>query len=103
MSLVFAESHAEFHYQYFKMVDVLMRHFEQNMRGLNLCAKPYVPLEQINIEHINKNKDEGSAEIEIRKEEKIDAELTKAQKRTTKLNAMIDRHMKEDFLETCPP
>lgn len=35
MSLVFAESHAEFHYQYFKMVDVLMRHFEQNMR-LNL-------------------------------------------------------------------
>lgn len=41
MSLVFAGSHAAFHYQYFKMVDILVHHFEQQSHGLNSHAAPY--------------------------------------------------------------
>ena len=41
MSLVFAGSHVAFHHQYFKIVDMLIHHFEKHMHGLNLRAKPY--------------------------------------------------------------
>ena len=48
MSLVFAGSCAGFHHQYFKMTDMLIHHFKQNMHGLNLCATSYAPRKEVN-------------------------------------------------------
>ena len=43
MSLVFTGEHAAFDRQCFKMVDMLINHFEHTMFGLTPCAVPYVP------------------------------------------------------------
>ena len=47
MSLVFVGSYAAFHYQYFKMVDALIQHFEKNTHGLNPHAMPYAPRKEV--------------------------------------------------------
>ena len=43
MSLVFTGACTAFHHQCFKMVDMLINHFEHTMFGLNPYAAPYVP------------------------------------------------------------
>lgn len=68
MSLVFAGSYAAFHHQYFKMVDMMMHHFEQNMYGLNPHARSYVPAEQEYTEKNNNSRDEDSVENDTREE-----------------------------------
>ena len=71
MSLVFAGSCTAFHHQYFKMVDILMHYFEQNMHSLNPSAKPYAPLEQDSKEYENNHREEESSDIGITKVEKL--------------------------------
>ena len=43
MSLVFTGACTAFHHQCFKMVDMLINHFEHNRCGLNPCAAPCAP------------------------------------------------------------
>ena len=43
MSLVFAGARTAFRYQHFKMVDMLINHFEHNVCGLNPHTAPHVP------------------------------------------------------------
>ena len=47
MSLVFLGSYTAFHHQYFKMVDMLIHHFDMNMKKLNPCTKPYKPKKEV--------------------------------------------------------
>ena len=67
MSLVFAGWHAAFHHQYFKMVDMLMHQFEQQVHGLNLHTTTYVPRnyefrsDSDNVEEDKENKPSNSA------------------------------------------
>ena len=49
MSLVFVGNHTSFHHQHFKMVDILIHHYEQTKSRLNPYATPYVYEEQITI------------------------------------------------------
>ena len=63
MSLVFTGSYTEFHRQYFKMVEIMTHHFEQNMHGLNPHARPYVPTD---------SREEGSVENDAVSEEEND-------------------------------
>ena len=74
MSLVFSGSHTTFHRQCFKMAETMTHHFEQNMCGLNLHARPHVPAEQEDAEKNNDSRDEGSAANDA-SEEKNDIEL----------------------------
>ena len=71
-----------------------MFHFEQNMIRLNPCAKPHVPLKQVNIEYVNNDKDKVSAEIEMMKEAKIVIEPINEQSNNNKIK-YDDRWMQE--------
>ena len=64
MSLVFTGAHVAFHNQHFKMMDVLINNFNNNMHGLNPCTEPYVPRMEV-------NKVEIKEEEEIKKYERI--------------------------------
>ena len=55
MSLVFVGSCTAIHHQCFKMVDMLIHHFEMNMKKLNPCAKPYEPKKEV--EEVNANEE----------------------------------------------
>ena len=56
MSLVFVGQHTNFHHQHFKMVDMLIHHYEQTKWSLNPCATPYIPKEPKETEINNNNK-----------------------------------------------
>ena len=53
MSLVFVGNHTNFHHQHFKMVDILIHHYEQTKWSLNPYATPYVHKEPTEIEMSN--------------------------------------------------
>ena len=55
MSLVFDGTHTEVHHQYFRMVDLLMHHFEQGLRTLNPHAAPHVPNRVEEVKETSKN------------------------------------------------
>ena len=52
---MFAGTHTEVHHQCFRMVDLLMRHFEQGLRTLNPCAEPCVPNRVEEVKETSKN------------------------------------------------
>ena len=67
----------DFSHQHFKMVNVLINHFEQNTPGSNPHASPYVPIEKVDAEHVNESRDEKSVEEDKISEEKSEVELEK--------------------------
>ena len=58
MSLVFVGQYTNFHHQYFKMVEILIYDYKQNMQSLNPCAIPYAPKEQKEPEIKNNNQED---------------------------------------------
>ena len=56
MSLVFAGQYTNFQHKYFKIVSILIHHYEQTKWSQNLCATPYIPKKLKEIEINNNNK-----------------------------------------------
>ena len=60
MSLVFVGQHANFHHQYFNIVDILIHYYKQTIWSLNPCATSYISKEQKEMEINNKKKKDES-------------------------------------------
>ena len=70
MSLVFAGEYTAIHNQCFKMVDMLINHFEHTMFGLNPYAAPCVPRMEGNKVHA-KEEGKGSKHIKHKRINKL--------------------------------
>ena len=94
MILVFTGECTAFHHQCFKMVDMLINHFEHSMCGLNPCAAPHVPRKEGNKVEIKEEDQEPKHKKHKRMNKILDGDdfgwKIQSKKNISKRNACMD-------------